>query len=53
MVNKKDLEMLDRTIRYIRGINEFMGSALVLLARPFRQTLRVIQQGNSMNFMHV
>lgn len=42
MAHKKSLEALDRTLRDIRGKNQPMGGAFILLAGDFRQTLPVI-----------
>lgn len=42
MAHKKSLEALDRTLRDLRGIDEPMGGALLLLSGDFRQTLPVI-----------
>jgi ATP-dependent DNA helicase PIF1 len=45
MAHKKALEALDRTMRDLRGKNQVMGAAVVVLAGDFRQTLPVIQRG--------
>jgi ATP-dependent DNA helicase PIF1 len=45
MAHKKALEALDRTMRDLRGKNQVMGGAVVVLAGDFRQTLPVIQRG--------
>lgn len=44
MLNKQSLEALDRTLKDLRGINEPMGGALILLSGDFRQTLPVIRR---------
>lgn len=44
MLHKFSLEALDRTMRDLRGINEPMGGALILLSGDFRQTLPVIRR---------
>lgn len=42
MAHKKSFEAVDRTMRDLRGNNEPMGGALILLAGDFRQTLPVV-----------
>lgn len=44
MAHKRALEALDRTLRDLRGVEQPMGGALILLAGDFRQTLPVIQR---------
>ncbi|XP_031634678.1 uncharacterized protein LOC116347980 [Contarinia nasturtii] len=42
MIHKKGLEALDRTLRDLRGNDQIMENALILLSGDFRQTLPVI-----------
>ncbi|XP_058817140.1 uncharacterized protein LOC131680442 [Topomyia yanbarensis] len=44
MAHKRALEALDRTLRNLRGVEQPMGGALILLAGDFRQTLPVIRR---------
>ncbi|XP_017490266.1 PREDICTED: uncharacterized protein LOC108378484 [Rhagoletis zephyria] len=47
MANKKSLEALDRSLRDLRGNDQPMGGALLLLAGDFRQILPVIPKGTA------
>ncbi len=45
MMNHKLLDLLDRFLRILMGVNEYMGGKLVILMHDFRQILPVIPQG--------
>ncbi|XP_053967967.1 ATP-dependent DNA helicase PIF1-like [Anastrepha ludens] len=47
MAHKKSLEALDRSLRDLRGNDQPMGGALLLLAGDFRQILPVIPKGTA------
>jgi len=42
MVHKKALEALQHTLQDLRGNNDLMGGAIVVLAGDFRRTLPII-----------
>jgi hypothetical protein len=45
MMNHKLLDLLDRFLRILMGVNEYMGGKLVILMHDFWQILPVIPQG--------
>jgi ATP-dependent DNA helicase PIF1 len=52
MTHKKALEALDITLRDLRGNDNLMGGALVLLCGDFRQTLPIILKSTPADGIH-
>ncbi len=51
-MNKVHLDLLDRFLRELTGLDQKMGGKLVLLMHVFRQTLTVVSGGSRGDIMY-